>query len=131
MRSLSRQRQYLWTTTKNEGGFDGFGMETTSYTKPERHKFSVSATSGTPFELSVGNIPTYDRYITSYDRDFSPVEGTLVFIDVIPSLDEEGALKRDSDGNYETLPDYVIVRKLDTQRGNVARFGVQKRTDET
>ena len=125
MRSRGRDRQRVWFVGVEE---KKIGIDTVQeYGKPIMKKMAVSATSGTPEELSAGIIPTYDRYITSYDRKFNPKEGDLVYIDIEPILDGNGELEMDSDGyTPKTPPDYRIEKILDTKQGKVARYGISK-----
>ena len=125
MRNLERQKQDLWFCDFKEVKA-GLRLKKT-YSKPEKHEFSVSATSGVVFGYGAGLVASYDRYITSYERDFHPKEGTCVFVDVIPEMDEEGNLVLLEDGvSPVTAPDYTIDKILDTQKGTVARYGITK-----
>ena len=100
MRSPVRDRQKVWWVTIEEihEGIDNI----IKYGKPEMRKQTVSATSGTPEEIGL-------------------------FVDVEPKLDEEGNLVMGEDGyTLVTVPDYRLVKILDTQKGNVARYGISK-----
>ena len=125
MRGRKRSLQKVWWVEIEElkDGID----TTIKYGKPKLYWQSVSATSGTPEEISAGIIPNYDRYVTSYDRRFSPEEGMQLFVDREPQIDSDENLVMDEDGITPiTLPDYRMVRILDTKRGNVARYGISK-----
>lgn len=126
MRSLVKQRQSVWFTKIEEVQE---GIDTVKrYAKPEKHKMTVSATSGTPEELAAGIVPNYDRYITSYERSFYPEEGNLIFVDLEPLFDEEGnLLMADDEETPVTPPDYALKKILDTKMGAVARYGIKKR----
>ncbi len=128
MRNLIRQTQDLWFSVKtfNTNGID----EISTYSKPEKHKFSVSPSGSTPEQYANGIVPDYDRYITSFDRTFDPIEGTQVWVDVVPTLDANGNLVLDKDGVPVVLPDYTLRRKVDTMKGNVARYLIKKNGDE-
>lgn len=103
------------------------GMDKTLvYSNPQKKNISVSATAGTPEELSAGIIPDYDRYITVFDRTFQPKEGNVLWIDVVPEIREDGTLILDGDNSPTVLPDYRLKRILDTQKGQVARYGIAK-----
>lgn len=143
-RNLIRQRQDVWFCefTEKNVGVDRVKV----YGKPDKHKMSVSATAGYVGMWAIGFTLNYDRYITSYERDFQPKEGTAVFVDVKPSIDKQGNLtehkvfeydikgnpRLDENGNqiyhmeYDTSPDYIIEKIYDTDRGNVARYGIKK-----
>lgn len=128
MRNLIRQTQELWFSVKTMG-FTGID-ETSVYSTPEMHKFSVSATGSTPEEYSAGIVPDYDRYITSFDRNFDPIEGMQVWVDVTPELDDYGELALTDDGEPTVYPDYTLRRKVDTKMGTVARYLIKKNGDE-
>lgn len=123
MRGLKRQKQSVyWSRVTEE--LDGINTIPT-YQKPEIHKFSVSATAGTPEEISAGIVPDYDRYITSFERSFKPEEGDVFWVDAVPKLDDDGNLIL-SDEVPVVTPDYRLKKILDTKRGNVARYGITK-----
>lgn len=99
------------------------------YSKPEKRRFSLSATSGNVYSWSAGLQLSYDRFITCYDRDFNPREGTMVFVDVVPVLDEDGNLATKEDHGIQvpiTEPDYMIKKIFKKQKGKVFRFGLEK-----
>ena len=129
MRSLQRRKQYIWCVdaTRDDSTIEGNVI----YGKPERHHMSVSNTSGTPHELPVGIVAEYSRYIVSYDRDFQPHEGLMLFIDVVPRIVQTGEHKGELEIDVETgkpytEPDYVLSHIMDTQKGTIARYGIKK-----
>lgn len=125
MRSPKNQRQKIWFVEGHES-FEGFDKRL-SLGKPIEKELAVSATAGTPFEYAIGIVPDYDRYITNHEREFKPKEGTFLYIDVAPELDEDGNIVIGEDGNPTVQPDYIIKRVLDTQKGHVARYGIAMR----
>lgn len=127
MRSPSRLKQKVWFS-KIEEVVDGIDT-VQRYSKPIIKRFTVSATAGTPEEISAGIVPTYDRYITSYDRTFCNIaeEGMAVWVDKIPQIDDSGDLVMSEDGiTPVTPPDYTLKKILATQRGKVFRYGISK-----
>ena len=129
MRSLQRRKQEIWCVeaTRDDSTIEGSMV----YGKPEKHMMSVSNTSGTPHELPVGIVAEYSRYIVSFDRDFQPHEGLMVFVDITPRLIESGEHKGELEVNEETgkpytEPDYVVTHLMDTQKGTIARYGIKK-----
>lgn len=128
MRCLLRQTQELWFSVKSMG-FTGID-ETSVYSAPEMHKFSVSATGSTPEEYAAGIVPDYDRYITSFDRSFTPIEGTQVWVDVTPEINDDGSLALTDDGEPTVPPDYTLRRVVDTKMGTVARYLIKKNGNE-
>ena len=125
MRSPSRLKQKVWFAKIIE---DSSSIDLLiTYSKPIVKKFTVSSTAGTPEELAAGIVPTYDRYITSYDREFKPEEGMVVWVDKVPQLDDSGNLVMEADGiTPVTPPDYVLKKIIGTQRGTVFRYGISK-----
>ena len=128
MRSLIRQTQAIWFSVKSMG-FTGID-ETSTFSKPEMHRFTVSATGSTPEDYAAGIVPDYDRYITSFDRNFQPIEGMQCWVDVTPELNDDGTLKMTNDGEPTVQPDYTLKRKVDTKMGTVARYLIKKNGDE-
>ena len=128
MRSLIRQTQAIWFSVKSMG-FTGID-ETSTFSKPEMHRFTVSATGSTPEDYAAGIVPDYDRYITSFDRNFQPIEGMQCWVDVTPELNNDGTLKMTNDGEPTVQPDYTLKRKVDTKMGTVARYLIKKNGDE-
>lgn len=128
MRCLQRQTQELWFSVKSPE-YQGID-EVSVYSKPEMHKFTVSPTGSTPETYASGIVPDYDRYITSFDRSFQPIEGMQVWVDVVPELTATGELKLDENGCPTVYPDYTLRRKVDTKKGNVARYLIKKNGDE-
>lgn len=129
MRSLQRRKQEIWCVeaTRDDSTIEGSMV----YGKPEKYMMSVSNTSGTPHELPVGIVAEYSRYIVSFNRDFQPHEGLMVFIDIEPRLVESGEHKGELEINEETgkpytEPDYVVTHLMDTQKGTIARYGIKK-----
>lgn len=125
MRNATRRKQEVWFVSRQK---DDSGVEPTyAYGKPEMHRMSVSSTSGSPAEMNFGLLPTYDRYMISYDRDFHPVEGTYLYVDKTPDVDEEtGELVLNNNGEPNVKPDYILDRIYDTQKGILARYGIRK-----
>ena len=124
MRSLRRRKQNIWICKVS---IDDSHMEpVTKYSKPEKHRVSVSNTSGTPHELPVGLVSEYTRYFVSFDRDFHPEEGMVLFVDREPELDDNGELILGENGEPNVKPDYVLTHIMDTARGTIARYGIKK-----
>ena len=128
MRNLVRQTQDLWFSVKTMG-YNGID-ECSVYTKPIKKKFSVSASATTVEQYANGIVPDYERYITSFDRKFDPIEGMQVWVDVEPELDDYGELILDEDGNPTVMPDYTLKRLVDTKMGTVARYLIHKNGNE-
>lgn len=132
MLSLKRQQQKVWVTVATKKEIEQDGLPTGEFfnylTKPEMYKLSVSATAGNPQVLEAGVVIDYDREITSFNKKLKLNVGDLLFIDVIPEIDNEGELVLSDDNMTPvTPPDYIVKKVLDTQVSNVARYGIEKR----
>lgn len=127
MRSLTRRKQDVWfvVRTKDDSSIEPVYV----YGRPERHRFSVSSTSGSPAEFNFGILPTYDRYMISYDRQFKPEEGMYLYVDKTPEIDSEGMLVLNEDNEPTVKPDYILDRIYDTRKGILARYGIRKVSD--
>ena len=70
-----------------------------------------------------------DRYITSYDRSFCDYaeEGVVCWVDSEPEINQDGSLRMEDDEiTPVTMPDYKILKIIDTKKGNIARYGISK-----
>ena len=129
MRLSTRQKQKIWYASVTE---TRYGIDTVqSYSNPEEVSATVSTTAGATNENSAGIIPEYDRYINyakkHYDDDFALKEGMACWIDVVPKLNLDGSLVIQEDGMTPvTPPDYRVKKVLDTQKGEIARYGIAK-----
>ena len=127
MRSATRRKQDVWFVTRQK---DDSGVEPVYvYGIPERHRLSVSPTSGTPTEMNFGILPTYDRYMISYDRKLKPEEGTYLYVDKVPEIGSDGKLALDTNDEPTVKPDYILDRVYDTRLGVLARYGIRKISD--
>lgn len=128
MRSATRRKQDIWFVSRER---DDSGIEPVYiYSKPILKRLSVSPTSGTPAEMNFGLLPTYDRYVISYDRNFKPEEGTYLYVDKTPELDADGNLVLNESGEPSVKPDYILKRIAYTLRGVVSRYGINKCTGD-
>lgn len=137
MRSFKRQKQNVWhTSIKQEEIKDDDGNYTgewqTVYAKPILYKLTVSSTVGNSDDTPYGVTVDYSRLVTSYDKRLKPKEGDMFFIDIEPRVDENGMLELDEITNEPlTKPDYVIKEILSTQKGTVARYGIDKTEEQS
>lgn len=125
MRSQRRQRQWTWfaKTTTERNGLDNVVV----YSDFEKHFVTISPTTGYPLNLSSGFVPTYDRYITSFEKSWKPEEGMAVWADVEPELDSEGNIVIDSNTNNPTvLPDHIVDKLMWTKQAKMDRYGLKK-----
>ena len=99
------------------------------YTKPIKKRMSVSPTAGSMYSSYFGQIPAYDRYLITYEHDFLPKEGTLVYVDKTPELDTQGNLVIGENGEPTVKPDYSVAKIGWTKNGVTTRIGITKIDD--
>lgn len=123
MRSLERRKQNIWfvTRTKDDSNIEPSFI----YSKPIKKRMSVSDTSGSPHHDYYGVLPTYDRYLISYEHGFKPAEGTLVYVDKTPEIDRDGELVLTEFSEPTVMPDYVVDRLAWTKKGTKTRIGIK------
>lgn len=126
MRSRYTKKQDVWYATKSEQN-DADGDLVATYGNPVKHRGTVSMTAGQPLVWGLGFVPAYSRYITSFDKDFTPTEGMVCWVDVTPEVDESGALVIGDDGISPAVPpDYVIKRIIQSQKAPLRRYALRK-----
>lgn len=97
------------------------------YSDFEKHFVTISPTTGYPLNLSSGFVPTYDRYITSFEKSWKPEEGMAVWADVEPEIDSEGNIVIDSNTHNPTvLPDHIVDKLMWTKQAKMDRYGLKK-----
>lgn len=125
MRSQRRQRQWVWFATQSikRDGLDNVMV----YANFEKHFVTVSATTGYPLRLAAGFVPTYDRYITSFEKSWKPSEGMVVWADTDPELDKYGNIVIDPvTKNPTVMPDHIVDRLMWTKKAKMDRYGLKK-----
>lgn len=94
-------QQYLGEIEEEDEFGDLTGQSIVSYTKPIKAKAMISANTSDVEMTPFGKDAVYDKMISTVQK--LPIdELTMLFIDVVPELDEEG--------NTTTKPDYQVVR---------------------
>lgn len=94
--------------------YDEYGNQigtSASYGKPVQTKGNISPAKGDVITRQFGDDDQYDKVIVTGDRDTPIDEYAVLWIDTVPELDENGALKVNADGEIVTPWDY-IVRKV-------------------
>jgi hypothetical protein len=82
-----------------------------TYENPVQMSANISPAKGSVIARQFGDDDQYDKVIVTGDRDTPIDEYAVLWIDVEPELDENGALKVNADGEIVTPWDY-IVRKV-------------------
>ena len=82
-----------------------------SYGDPVESSGNISPAKGSVVARQFGDDDLYDKVIVLGERDVPIDEYAVLWIDTVPELDENGALKVNADGEIVTPWDY-IVRKV-------------------
>ena len=116
MRMCNRNKQTLWYAPYAgiENSYDDYGNENGThpvYGNPVKVEANVSPAKGNVISREFGDDDSYDKVIATEDRDTPIDEYAVLWIDTVPELDSNGALKVNADGEIVTPWDY-IVRKV-------------------
>lgn len=93
--------------------YDEYGNQigtSASYGKPVQTSGNISPARGNVVARQFGDDEQYDKEIVLGDRDTPIDEYTVLWIDTVPELDDEGALKVNADGEIVTPWDYIVRR---------------------
>ena len=116
MRMNNRNKQPFWyalyagdAQDYTDEGYENGAHAT--YGNPVKAEGNISPEMGSVIARQFGDDDQYDRVIALEDRDTPIDEYAVLWIDTIPELDANGALKVNADGEIVTPWDY-IVRKV-------------------
>lgn len=116
MRTLNRNKQtfYYALYTGVSPISDEYGNLTgeyeSVYEKPNRYRANISAAKGETITEQFGESEGYDRVIVM-DKNCPPIdEHTILWIDTLPRLDDNGALSTSDDGEVVTPHDYIVKK---------------------
>lgn len=134
MSDLRRNNQNVWVCSiideieiQDQNG-DYTGAYRKVISNPKKYRLGVSPTIGDATFTPYGANLQYNREISTRKKSIVINEGDLLFIDVIPTLNEDGSLKlNDDDSDYVTPPDYLVKKKLYSQKEKYVRYGLEKR----
>jgi hypothetical protein len=115
-RTCFRNKQKFWYALYDATveQYDEYGNQigaSASYGKPVQTSGNISPARGDVVARQFGDDERYDKVIVTGDRDTPIDEYAVLWIDTVPELDENGALKVNADGEIVTPWDY-IVRKV-------------------
>ena len=115
-RMCFRNKQVFWyalydSTQKTEDEYGNQNGTYADYGNPVQTSGNISPAKGDVVARQFGDDDQYDKVIVTGDRDTPIDEYAVLWIDTVPELDENGALKVNADGEIVTPWDY-IVRKV-------------------
>ena len=94
---------------------DEYGNDTSEYEvvygNPERCQANISAARGETILRQFGEDVAYDKVIVMDDTTTPIDEHSVLWVDTMPELDENGALAKDEDGAVITPWDYQVTKK--------------------
>ena len=93
--------------------YDEYGNEIdphTTYNNPVKIEANISPAKGSVIARQFGDDDTYDKVIAIGDRDTPINEYSVLWIDTVPELDANGALKVNASGEIVTPWDYIVRR---------------------
>lgn len=104
---------------------DEYGNNTGEYNvihgNPQEFKANISAAKGETATRQFGESESYDKVIVMDKENETPPidEYTILWVDTVPIVDENGALATNEDGGTITPHDY-IVKKVATSLNSVS-----------
>ena len=115
-RMCFRNKQKLWYAlyagTVQIHDDNGYEIGTSAaYGNPVEITANISPAKGSVVAQQFGDDDQYDKVIVTGDRNIPIDEYAVLWIDTVPELDANGALKVNANGDYVTPWDY-IVRKV-------------------
>lgn len=134
MADLRRQNQNVWVCSiideieiqDSNGDYTGAYRKIIS--NPIKYRLGVSSSVGNATFSPFGANLQYSREICTSKKHININEGDLLFIDIEPTLNDDGSLKLNDDGNdYLTPPDYIVKAKLSSKKSKFVRYGLEKR----
>lgn len=110
MRSLLRNKRsfYYSLYSDNNSKTDEYGNIAGGYENPVQCEANISAVAGGATTYPFGRSETYERTIVM-DSEAPPFDvHTVLWVDVVPQLDENGALAVTGQGEVITPYDYTV-----------------------
>lgn len=80
------------------------------YSNPVKAKANISASRGESSSDQFGEIINYDKTMITNKDEFPLTEYSILWVDIVPELNEDGSLAKDEDGEIKTPHDYVIKK---------------------
>lgn len=114
-RTCFRNKQPFWYALYDATveQYDEYGNQigtSASYGNPVQTSGNISPAKGDVVTRQFGDDDRYDKVIVTGDRDTPIDEYAVLWIDTVPELDTNGALKVNADGEIVTPWDYIVHR---------------------
>lgn len=110
-----RNKQVFWYALYDQTveQYDEYGNQvgtSASYGNPVQASGNISPAKGSVVARQFGDDEQYDKVILTGERDTPIDEYAVLWIEVEPELDENGALTVNANGDYVTPWDYIVRR---------------------
>ncbi len=134
MRCSERNKRDFWYAPfqSSSNMVDEYGNElnetTVAYGNPVACKGNISAARGETAVRQFGEYESYDRVIVMDDPDTPINEYAVLWVDSIPTLNEDGSLATNNDGSPVTPWDYTVkkvARSLNSVSIAISKVTVQ------
>ena len=134
MRCSERNKRDFWYAPFQSSSnlVDEYGNElnetTVAYGNPVACKGNVSAARGETAVRQFGEYESYDRVIVMDDPNTPINEYAVLWVDSIPTLNEDGSLATNNDGSPVTPWDYTVkkvARSLNSVSVAISKVTVQ------
>ena len=134
MRCSERNKRDFWYASFQSSSnlVDEYGNElnetTVAYGNPVACKGNISAARGETAVRQFGEYESYDRVIVMDDPDTPINEYAVLWVDSIPTLNEDGSLATNNDGSPVTPWDYTVkkvARSLNSVSIAISKVTVQ------
>jgi len=134
MRCSERNKRDFWYAPfqSSSNMVDEYGNElnetTVAYGNPVACKGNVSAARGETAVRQFGEYESYDRVIVMDDPNTPINEYAVLWVDSIPTLNEDGSLATNNDGSPVTPWDYTVkkvARSLNSVSIAISKVTVQ------
>lgn len=123
MKCMDRNKTkfYYSLYERKEPVVDEYGNETGEHNvihgKPQAFTANISAAKGETTTRQFGESESYDKVIVM-DNDAPPIdEYSVLWVDTVPLLDEDGALAKNEEGEILTPYDYIVKKVAKSLNG--------------
>jgi hypothetical protein len=134
MRDLERDKQKIFYSQflgkqpiLDENG-DDTGESMVTYSNPQEFRICVSTTKNSAENEVFGINLDYDRTMSTHDKTFPITEESILWIDKVPVLNEDGSIKYDAKSNMVMPNDYTVKAVGTSQKSTNALYAIKKVT---
>lgn len=132
MRDLDRNKQkifyslYIGKEPILDGDGNDSGESRITYSNPEKFRINVSTTKNEASTEAFGINADYDRTMVTHDKSFPIDEQSILWIDKVPVLNEDGSIQYDDNGDMVMPNDYIVKAVGTSQKSSNALYAIKK-----